>query len=108
MTDASQDRAIGRIEGKVDLILKDQQDARDARKQQYERLESIERRAAATETKVGGIDRRLDKIETGPVADMGRWKERWIGAVMVLSFLSAVFGAVLTAAWKWILAKLGA
>lgn len=94
MTDASQDRAIGRIEGKLDLIIADQEKARQDRKQQYERLEKIERRTEGTERKVESIDKRLEKVEE-PVAEFSRWRERGVGAVMLISFAAASFGGLL-------------
>lgn len=94
MTDASQDRAIGRIEGKLDLIIADQEKARQDRKQQYERLEKIERRTEATDRKVESIDKRLEKVEE-PVAEFSRWRERGVGAIMLISFAAASFGGLL-------------
>lgn len=94
MTDASQDRAIGRIEGKLDLIIADQEKARQDRKQQYERLEKIERRTEGTDRKVESIDKRLEKVEE-PVAEFSRWRERGVGAIMLISFAAASFGGLL-------------
>ncbi|MFS2325099.1 hypothetical protein U2P60_06740 [Brucella sp. H1_1004] len=43
MTDAGQERALGRVEGKLDHIIRDQKQARSDRKQQYERQEKTGR-----------------------------------------------------------------
>lgn len=94
MTDASQDRAIGRIEGKLDLIIADQDKARQDRRQQYERLEKVERLTEATDRKVESIDKRLEKVEE-PVAEFSRWRERGVGAIMLISFAAASFGGLL-------------
>lgn len=105
MTDASQDRAIGRIEGKLDLIIADQEKARQDRKQQYERLEKIERRTEATDRKVESIDKRLEKVEE-PVAEFSRWRERGVGAIMLISFAAASFGGLLATFGKRIWAAI--
>lgn len=93
MNDASQDRAIGRIEGKLDLIIADQEKARQDRKQQYERLEKIERRTEGTDRTIESIDKRLEKVEE-PVAEFSRWRERGVGAVMLISFVAASIGGL--------------
>lgn len=94
MTDASQERSIGRIEGKIDLILAEQEKAATARKAQYEKLDALDRKVDATETKVESIDKRLEKVEE-PVAEFSRWRERGVGAVMLISFAAASFGGLL-------------
>ena len=103
MSDASQDRAIGRIEGKLDLIIADQEKARQDRKQQYERLEKIERWTEATDRKVESIDKRLEKVEE-PVAEFSRWRERGVGALMLVSLAAASVGGLAGAFGKkvWI------
>lgn len=105
MSEAGQERAIGRIEGKLDLIIADQEKARQDRKQQYERLEKIERSQEGVERKVEGIHSRLEKVEE-PVAEFNRWRERGVGAMMLLSFVAATFGAVIATVGKKLLALL--
>lgn len=105
MSEAGQERAIGRIEGKLDLIIADQEKARQDRKQQYERLEKIERSQEGVERKVEGIHSRLEKVEE-PVAEFNRWRERGVGAMMLVSFVAATFGAVIATVGKKILALL--
>lgn len=94
MPDASQERAIGRIEGKLDLILAEQEKAATARKAQYEKLDGLDRKVEATETKVQSIDKRLKGVEE-PVAEFSRWRERGVGAVMLISFAAASLGGFL-------------
>lgn len=94
MTDASQDRAIGRIEGNIDRILAELQEAKASRKAQYEKLEALDRKVEATESKVERIDERLEKVEE-PVAEFSRWRERGVGAIMLISFAAASFGGLL-------------
>jgi hypothetical protein len=99
MTDAGIDRALGRVEGKLDLILAEQEKAAQARKAQYEKLEGLDRKVEATETKVDGIDKRLEKVEE-PVAEFSRWRERGVGALMLITFVSASVGGLFVAFGK--------
>lgn len=103
MTEAGQERAIGRIEGKLDLIISDQEKARQDRKQQYERQEKTERLLEALQRNYESVDYRLEKVEE-PVADFNRWRERGVGAIMLVSFFAATFGALLASFWKKIVA----
>ncbi|WP_427351173.1 hypothetical protein [Erwinia amylovora] len=102
MTEATQERALGRLESKVDLILAENERAAHSRKEQYEKLEQITRKADATDRKIDSIDGRLKAVEE-PVADFEKWRERAIGALMLVSFVSASFGAFI----PWMLKKLG-
>lgn len=101
MTEASQERALGRLESKVDLILEANQHAEQSRKEQYQKLEHITRKADATDRKLDTIDGRLKAVEE-PVADFEKWRERAIGALMLVSFVSASLGAFI----PWAIKKL--
>lgn len=98
MNEASQERALGRLESKVDLILADNERAAHSRKEQYEKLEQITRKADAADRKIDGIDSRLKTVEE-PVAEFEKWRERAIGALMLVAFVSACIGAVTP--WLW-------
>lgn len=99
MTGAGQERAIGRVEGKIDHIIADQERARDERKRQYERQEATDRLIEQLSVKMASVDSRLQKVE-GPVAEFSRWKERGVGAMMLVSFCAATFGAMIATFWK--------
>ncbi|WP_157743463.1 hypothetical protein [Ochrobactrum quorumnocens] len=86
-TEAGQDRAIGRVEGKLDQIIKDMDRARDDRKQQYEKQEKTDRTLDEVMRKLRSVDNRLEKVEE-PVADFNRWRERGVGAIMLVSFVA--------------------
>ncbi|MCL7999428.1 hypothetical protein M8994_14355 [Brucella sp. 21LCYQ03] len=94
MTDAGQERAIGRVEGKLDHLIKDQQQARSDRKQQYERQEKSKRILEKMERKIDSLDTRLEKVEE-PVAEFNCWRERGVGAIMSVSFTAASLGGLL-------------
>jgi hypothetical protein len=93
MTVANQERAIGRIEGKLDLIIAEQEKAAAARKAQYEKLDALDRKVEATEIKVASVDKRLESVEE-PVAEFSRWRERGVGALMLVSFAAATVGGL--------------
>lgn len=99
MPEANQDRAIGRIEGKIDLMLAEQEKSSKARKVQYEKLDALDRKVEATETKVESIDKRLEGVEE-PVAEFSRWRERGVGAIMLISFVAASLGGLLASFGK--------
>jgi len=88
------ERAIGRLEGKIDLMLAEQAAAAQSRKQTYEKLETLGRKIDATDAKVEAIDTRLEKVEE-PVAEFSRWRERGVGAIMLISFVAASIGGLL-------------
>lgn len=93
MTDANTERSIGRIEGKIDLMLAEQAQAAESRKQTYEKLDDLARKVDQTEAKVESIDNRLEKVEE-PVAEFSRWRERGVGALMLISFAAASIGGI--------------
>lgn len=99
MPDTNLERALGRVEGKVDLMLREQQTATASRKQTHERLESVDRKIAQAADEIKRVDHRLAKVEA-PVAEFSRWRERAIGALMLISFVSAATGATIVAVWK--------
>lgn len=99
MTDNNIDRALGRLEGKVDLMLQEQQSAAANRKQTYERLEAVERKVEEAADEIKRVDNRLASVEA-PVAEFSKWRERAVGALMLISFVSAATGATMVAVWK--------
>lgn len=107
MSEESQDRAIGRIEGKLDLIIAEQERAAAGRKHQYEKHDQLDRKVDAVGSKVESIDTRLGKVE-GPVAEFSKWRERGIGAVMLVSFAAASVGGFVVALWTKIVALFNA
>lgn len=104
-TEAGQDRAIGRVEGKLDQIIKDMDRARDDRKQQYEMQEKTDRTLDEVMRKLQSVDSRLEKVEE-PVAEFNRWRERGIGAIMLVSFVAASIGGLFVTFGKKIWAAL--
>lgn len=90
----SDERLLGRLETKVDMILAEQARAIDARKLLYEEVDLLDHKVDKTEAKVESIDSRLGKVEE-PVADFNRWRERGVGALMLITFISGSTGALI-------------
>jgi len=110
MTDGSAERANGRVEGKLEVLSKmveqGQEDGREGRARIYQELELIRADAASTRHQVSGLKDRLD--EAAPtIADIRRWKERFLGMQMLAAAIFAVIGGSAVLLWKWIAAKLG-
>jgi len=106
MTESNVERAIGRLEGKLDLIIEDQNRARVDRKDQYEKLEDLERMQGASDQKLAELAARMGKVEP-VISEINNWRQRGIGVVMFIGLMSASFGAAITLAWKKILIFLG-
>lgn len=99
MAEMSDQRAIGRLEGKIDLMLAEQEKAALSRRQTYEKLEALDRKITTTEEKVEQIETRLKSVEE-PVAEFSKWRERGVGAVMLISFAAASIGGLAVAFGK--------
>lgn len=95
----SLEQSVGRLEGKLDLIIEDQNRARLERGRQYERQESTEQTLSNVAAKVDRIEKRLEAVEE-PVAEFNKWRERGIGAMMLVSLCGATMGAMLTKYWS--------
>jgi hypothetical protein len=102
MTDTDA-RAIGRLEGKMDLMLAEQKAAAESRKQTYEKLDTLDKKVEAANVKVTQVEARLAAVEE-PVAEFSKWRERAIGAVMLVSIASALVGGGIVAGWAKITA----
>lgn len=104
--DAEVHRQLGALDAKIDRILADQLQARVDRKQQYDKQENMQRQLDEVGRDVKSLDSRVGKIE--PItADIGRWRERFIGMRMLIVVVSAAMGGLVVAAGKWIALKLG-
>ncbi len=95
----SVDRAIGRIEAKIDGVLIDQAQSRADRKENYKRMEAIERGQERTAETLKAIDERLAAVEA-PVSDFNRWRERAVGAIMLVSLVAASIGGLIVSFGK--------
>lgn len=108
--DANAERAIGRLEGKVDSLLssveKYQEKGDQGRARIYQELEQIRSDAAESRAKVQELNDRMN--EAGPViADIKRWKERFIGMQMLAFAAAAALGVSASSIAAWLKAKFG-
>lgn len=113
----SLERAIGRLEGKLDgivtrietlngTLVDDRARAAQSRAAMNERIEG-------TETGIDEVARRVEKIEAAvseiqPLTEEVRaWKQRGIGAAGVLTALGAIFGGTLVTFRDKLMAAVG-
>ena len=110
MDDALTERAIGRLEGKLDLLMRaveeNKSESAAGRGRIYSELEALRVTQAVTNDKVENLEEQMTVVAP-EIADIKRWKERFIGMRMLIVFMSASAGGVLVAGWKWIAVKLG-
>lgn len=107
--DSNSERAIGRLEGKLDALVnavEDQTEKSETRSGRiYRELEQIRLEAAELRRNQRDLKERLD-ADAPTITEIKKWKERLIGMQMMVAFISATFGGVLVAGWKWLSTKL--
>ena len=101
MTDKQQQQTIGEIKGKLDLS-EDMNTATKKREEQDDRLARIERSQDDLDRRVEAILKRIESVEK-PVAEFNRWRERAIGALMLVSLVAALIGGAIAAYWHKII-----
>lgn len=108
--ETNSERTIGRLEGTLESLAADfqegQEEARKGRARIYKDLELIRTEAAATKHQ---IDKMKDQLaEAAPaIADIKKWKERFIGMQMLAAAVFMVLGGGVVIVWKWVAAKVG-
>lgn len=110
MTDGNSERAIGRLEGKLDTLLltveKNTEKSEQGRSRIYQELEQARADQAETKNEVKALKAQL--AEVAPViAEIKRWRERFIGMQMLIAVMAAAVGVTAASAWQWIKVKLG-
>lgn len=110
MTDGNSERAIGRLEGKVDALVGAVEDQTEKSEKRYARiyqeLEKIRLDAAVSRRDVGDLKARMDADEP-TITKIKKWEERFIGMWMMWGVIFSVIGGGVVAFWKWIAVKLG-
>jgi chromosome segregation ATPase len=93
--------AIGYLRAEVRMLGDQQKAANESRKAIYEKLEDMDDKIVAADAKIMAadakivsVDDRLESVE-GPVAEFNKWRERGVGAVMLISFVAASVGGLL-------------
>lgn len=102
MEKSGQERSIGQIEGKLDLLIEDMKADSKKRDEQDDRLERIERSQDVLGRRIDDVLKRLEGVEK-PVAEFNRWRERAIGALMLVSLVAALIGGAIAAYWHKII-----
>lgn len=100
MPDSTLDRALGRLEGKLDALMRAtaESDKRtyEHRAKTHEHLEEITTRTAKLERETIALRDDVDGFKPF-VSEARRWRERGIGAAMVFSSMGALFGGAFVA-----------
>jgi len=89
------ERTLGRIEAQLALLLEEQ-------KRERQELEAIKREQAFARKQREEQAKRLEAVEKN-TADFNKWKERGVGALMLISIAAALIGGGLAASWHKIL-----
>lgn len=101
--------AIGQLRAEVRIMSDQQKTANESRRAIYEKLEDVDGKVDEADAKIVAVDERLKNVDTAmdkrlksveePVAEFSKWRERAIGAVMLVSVVSALIGGGFVAAW---------
>lgn len=110
MTDGNSERAIGRLEGKLDTLLltveKNTEKSEQGRSRIYQELEQARADQAETKNEVKALKAQL--AEAAPViADIKKWRERFVGMMLLVGAVGSFIGGAGVLFWKWVSAKLG-
>src|SRR5690606_22130704 len=108
--ETNQERAIGRLEGKMDSLIeavKAQGEKSDAsRAKMYERIEGVERSTEKMDGRLQTVEGTVTKMS--PLVDeFGRIKQRGVGILMMLGVLWMLLGGLLLQGLAAIVAWIG-
>ena len=93
------DRAIGRIEGRLESLIKSME-------KQTEQIEMLT--SDARDHKVDLKDVRTKLEDAAPIlSEISRWRERFIGMMILTSAVFTAFGRTMAMIWKWLAVKFG-
>ena len=110
MGENDNDMVIGELRGTLNALIKtvdaSSQASAASRARVYVKLEEMAKAMQSVEEHVARVDDRVKKVE--PIAqDVQKWKERGIGAVMLIGFASGGIGVAGALLWKTLMQKLG-
>lgn len=110
MADPEMERAIGRLEGRMEALIQvveqqtEKSDKRSARI--YSELETIRVDAKDMRNDAKATREKLDAA--GPVlTELTRWRERFIGMMILTATVFTAVGGGLALIWKWLAVKIG-
>lgn len=93
MSERSIEILLGEVKGKLEMVLDEQRHAAASRKETYAKLETMDRKIDAADAKIDVLDERMQAVEE-PVAEFSKWRERGVGAVMLISLAAASVGGL--------------
>lgn len=94
----TRDRVIA-VETIMKAVLDELRDAKQGRVQLHDKVDQLEEKIESTEAAAKQMVRRLEAIEP-TVADINKWRERAVGAIMLVGFVSASVGGAVVAFGK--------
>ena len=93
------DRAIGRIEGRLESLIKSVE-------KQTEQIETLSSDAKDHKVDLKDVKTKLEAA-TPILSEISRWRERFIGMMILTSAVFTAFGVTLAMVWHWIAVKFG-
>lgn len=100
------ERDIGRMEATLKSLALAQERQTAMQDRLFQKLDQVGRELSAFKHEVETLNERIERVE-GPVSDLARWKERAVGAAMLISFVSAGAGAAMLTGIRWLIDRLG-
>lgn len=115
--DVALERAMGKLEGQVialqqqvatltSALEKSREESSLGRSRIYRELEELRQESKQTGGKIEQVANDLAK-ETPVIAEVRRWKERFVGMQIAYASIAAMIGGATVIFWKWIAAKVG-
>jgi predicted nucleic acid-binding Zn-ribbon protein len=105
----TRDRVI-RSEGKIDYLVKAFEDfvkdSKESRSRMYRELEDARSNATSIKLEMEDLKEKFDKAHLTIVA-IEKWKERAIGAGILVAVICGAIGGAVGLFWKWIATKFG-
>jgi len=93
------ERTLGRLEGKLDHLIEAHADLGSKWEKLSQEFAALLRRQDALTHELIRLKQRLDEMSE-PAREFGRWRERAVGALMLLSFGGALLGGSAVAFWQ--------
>ena len=103
MTEASVERTLGLILGKLEGQDKTMAKADESRSRLYKKLDVLDEKIDIMDNAVKDLSRRIGSIEP-TVDDINKWRERGVGALLLIGFMAAALGSLITAISKKLVA----
>lgn len=100
MTDST-DRAIGRLEGKMEEVIRLLAESSASRAKLYEGMERVQADVVAINGRMQAVESAVHVMDP-LVKEFGRIKERWRGIALVLGVIWLILGGLILQGITWI------